>query len=328
MKDYINEIFNIENLTQFNNLCLKAYKYQYSNNIVYKNFVDYLGASKLKIKSYKDIPMLPVEFFKTEDVVTFNKTRKKYFESSGTSLATIKSHHYIKSLTLYEKSISQSFIKFFGNPENYIFIALTPDSISHPHSSLAYMIDFLIKKSKSTQSGFYLNKESEMLKIIKNPNNKKTLFIFGLTYALLDFSEKNNISSKNIIVLETGGMKGQRKEITKAELYDILKKNFNIQKVYSEYSMSELISQAYSVNDGKYLTPPWMKIFIREANDFKNILNNYKTGLINIIDLANIYSCPFIATKDIGFTTKDGSFEILGRFDHSDIRGCSLLYES
>jgi len=325
MKNYINEIFKIKNIDQFNDLSLKAYDYQIKNSIVYRDFVNNLGIAKSNINSFIDIPFLPVEFYKAKEIVTFKYNKNNFFESSGTNSSKYKSCHFINDYKLYEKSILDCFRLFFGEPQKYIFLSLVPDNSTHPNSSLSYMMKFLVKISESKQSGFYLGNDKKVCEIIKNSNNDKVIFLWGLSYALLDFSEKNKLNTKNIIVLETGGMKGKRKEITKEELYNILKNNLKVQEIYSEYSMSELTSQAYSFSNGKFFTPPWLKVIITEINDYKKILNK-GSGLINIIDLANIYSCPFIATKDIGFINDDGSFEVLGRFDHSDIRGCSLLY--
>ena len=323
------KIFNINSNKEFNDLSIQVFRFQYSENKVYKEFVDLLNIDIENIANYADIPFLPIEFFKTHEIISFERSVEKYFESSGTT-NSVRSTHYIYDENLYKKSFYKCFELFYGQPQEYCFLALTPDIDQSPNSSLTYMLDNLIKKSKYDESGFYLEKGQEILDVIskvRSSDASAKFVLFGLTYSLLDISEKQDFRNQELIIIETGGMKGMRKEITRHELYDRLKKSFNVKQIHSEYSMTELFSQSYSKSDGKFFSPPWMKILIRDLNDFRMFYGHGKTGGVNIIDLANIYSCSFIATQDLGKTTGSGSFEILGRFDHSDLRGCNLLYQ-
>ncbi len=323
IKNIKSKIFNIGNFNDFNTLALQIFHYQYHHNAVYHKFIDLLPVNINNITSCLDIPCLPVEFFKSYDIRCLSDSPELIFKSSGTTSST-PGRHYIFSKALYEESLLNGFSIFFGRPENYMIFALVPDYISVPESSLAFMLDFLIRKSAAVESGFYLNRDSELIPLLNSsPGRKKILF--GTTYALMDFSEKYQLDLNDTIVIETGGMKGRRKEITREEMHLALRKKLNVNKIYSEYSMCELMSQAYSVEKGLYTSPPWMKIRIREINDPFTHSGSGKSGGINIIDLANLYTCSFISTKDIGILHDDGSFEVLGRFDYSDIRGCSLL---
>ena len=316
-------IFSIKSFEDFNTLALQIFHFQYQNNETYHKFIDLLSVKIHDITSCYDIPCLPVELFKTNEIRSVNSAPELVFKSSGTSSGQ-QSRSLVFSQDLYEKSILQSFSSFFGNPEDYIILALVPDYQVAKESSLAFMLDLLIRKSGQPESGFYMSKVDELVPVLNKKSGKKKI-LFGITYALMDFAGHPGITPENTLIIETGGMKGRRKEITRDELYGILTKKLQITDLCSEYSMCELMSQAYSLGRGQYKTPPWMKIYIRELNDPFAKLENEKSGGINIIDLANLFTCSFISTQDIGILHKTGTFEVLGRFDYSDIRGCSLL---
>jgi len=321
----INRIFDIETDDEFNDFALKIFHYQYSNNTVYKEFVDFHKKNIKTIDHYSQIPFIPIEFFKTHKIQCKNCNAEIVFSSSGTT-GISRSKHYVSSLELYEQSFSKCFNFFYGSPEQYVILALLPSYLEQKGSSLVYMVEKLIVQSKSMDSGFYLNNYDELIHTMNRLKNKKVI-LFGVTYALLDIAEKYVLDHTDLIVMETGGMKGKRKELIREDLHKILCSGFHVQNIHSEYGMTELLSQAYSKGNGIFETPSWMKILIRDTNDPKTTLKPGKTGGINIIDLANIYSCSFIATQDLGRTQTDGTFEVLGRFDESDIRGCNLLVE-
>ena len=317
--------FDTSNLQTFEREALKIFKYQADNNVVYRRFIDLLGTDIKKVKEIKQIPFLPIEFFKSQDILSSKKPVEQVFTSSGTT-GVIQSRHLVTDLTVYKQSFTQGFTHFYGSIENYVVLALLPGYLERKGSSLIYMIDDFIKNSHSKNSGFYLNELdslSEML-IDLDAKGEKVLLI-GVSYALLDLLEKQKFQLNNTIVMETGGMKGKRKEMVRSELHEILSNGFGISKIHSEYGMTELLSQAYSLGNGIFETPPWMKILIRDTEDPFHYIENGRTGGINVIDLANINSCSFIATQDLGLNTTDNKFEILGRFDHSDIRGCNLM---
>jgi phenylacetate-coenzyme A ligase PaaK-like adenylate-forming protein len=319
-----NQIFNIKTEHEFNEIALEIFKYQYLNNMVYQEFCKHLSINPKAITTVNQIPFLPIEFFKTHIIKTGEFVEQIVFLSSGTT-SQRQSQHYVKDVTLYEKSYTKAFQQFYGNIEDYCVLALLPSYMEREGSSLIFMVDDLIKKSKHSESAFFLNKESEMIDLLQNmvKNHQKTI-LFGVSFALLDLAEKHNIDLNNVIIMETGGMKGRRKELTREELHRIYKNSFNVSEIHSEYGMTELLSQAYSKGEGVFRTPNWMKILIRDINDPFNIIEENRTGGINVIDLANIDSCSFIATQDLGKITNKG-FEVLGRFDNSDLRGCNLL---
>jgi phenylacetate-coenzyme A ligase PaaK-like adenylate-forming protein len=321
----IYQLFQISTDTEFNAFALKIFHYQYTNNAIYQQYVNYhLNPTAIKnISHYTQIPFLPIEFFKTHQVICDGKDAEQIFTSSGTTAETT-SKHYIADIHLYETSFNKCFRKFFGNPEDYLILALLPSYLEREGSSLVYMAEKLIEQSKHKSSGFYLYNYETLIKTIHAANNHKVILL-GVTFGLLELAEKYAPNLSGVMVMETGGMKGRRKEIVREELHRILCSKFNVEKIYSEYGMTELLSQAYSTGEGIFNTPSWMKILIRDTNDPKTILTNQQTGGINIIDLANIYSCSFIATHDLGKLYSNGSFEVLGRFDTSDIRGCNLL---
>lgn len=323
------DIFNIKTEEDFRQCCLEAFDYQYHNVEVYRKFVDYLNIDPKKIKEVKDLPFLPIEMFKNHKILDKNKSAEQFFQSSGTTQIQTRSRHFIADFSLYEQSIYRSFEQFIGKPEDYIFLGLLPNYSENQHSSLIYMVDFLMKKSNRTENGYFLYNHLELFQVLEKLKDKKVI-LFGVSFALLDFLDtlmENNqelSENQNLIVIETGGMKGRKAEMTKDELLKILKNGLKTDRIYSEYSMTELLSQAYSLGNNEYDCPPWMRILIRNTEDPFSYMEAGRTGAINIIDLANIHSCSFIATQDLG-KINGGKFQVLGRIDHSDIRGCSLL---
>ena len=277
------------------------------------------------VKEIQDIPFLPIQFFKSHQILSSSSAITEIFTSSGTT-GSSTSKHYVTDISLYEKSYLAGFKHFYGNIEDYVVLALLPNYLERKGSSLIYMVNDLIKRSKNADSGFYLNNLNELAdKLISLDNQNKKVLLIGVSFALLDIVEIHQFSLKNTIVMETGGMKGRRKELIRTELHTILKQGFGVEKIHSEYGMTELLSQGYSKGHGIFQCPPWMKVFSRDTEDPLTIQNNNKTGGINVIDLANYNSCSFIATQDLGKIYDDNSFEIIGRFDNSDIRGCNLM---
>ncbi|MDF1672756.1 MAG: acyl transferase [Vicingaceae bacterium] len=321
----VNKIFSINTEHEFNEVSLKIFRYQYANNPIYQSFCNHLNVDINEIDSISKIPFLPIELFKSHPIKTTDFKEHTTFLSSGTT-GQNQSKHLVKDISIYEKSYSQAFNKFYGSIEDYCVLALLPSYMERDGSSLIYMMDDLIKKSNHTKSGFFLKNEDFLIENLQFlTKNKQKTMLFGVSFALLDLAEKYKIDLSDVIIMETGGMKGRREELTREELHNIYKKSFNTTQIHSEYGMTELLSQAYSKGNGVFYTPNWMKIIIRDINDPFNILSNNKTGGINVIDLANIYSCSFIATQDLGKPFEDSGFEVLGRFDNSDIRGCNLL---
>lgn len=319
-----NRIFNISSDKEFENLALETFQYQYRNVNVYREFCNLLHINPSVVNAVNDIPFLPIQFFKSHQILADKSNYKTIFTSSGTT-GNITSKHYISDLNLYEKSFTKAFTSLFGRPKNITILALLPNYLERTGSSLVYMVDRLIQQTKKTNSGFYLDNIQELIEKLENleKTNQKTLLL-GVSYALLDLMDVKQFQLKNTIIMETGGMKGRRKEMIKEELHAELKKGFGVASIYSEYGMTELLSQAYSIGNGIFKCPSWMKILTRDPEDAQTLVYN-KSGGINVIDLANINSCSFIATQDLGKVKEDGSFEILGRFDDSDIRGCNLM---
>jgi hypothetical protein len=320
-------IFNISTEEEFDNLAIEIFRYQYESNIIYKKYVNLVCNDVSQIKNYRQIPFLPIEFFKTQKVITGKDSVSLVFGSSGTT-GQSRSFHYITDLDLYKKSAIASFEKFYGNITDYTILALLPSYLEREDSSLVWMCNLFMSKSKYKQDcGFYLNNHKELLIKLKSLINEKPrkILLIGISFALLCIAEKINFSIQDVIVMETGGMKGMNKEIVREELHEFLCKNFGIISVNSEYGMTEILSQAYSQGNGLFKCPPWMKVLTREMNDPLSLSEIGKSGGINIIDLANINSCSFIATQDMGKCDEDGMFEISGRFDNSDTRGCNLL---
>lgn len=321
-------IFDARNQQDFCETALEVFNYQYNNNTVYQNFIKSLGRDNSKTKSLSDIPFLPVEFFRNHKIITGDLPVEMIFESSGTT-GSINGKHFVNDLGLYEESFLRSFKLFYGEPEEFLIAALLPSYLDRENSSLVYMADHLIKRSRNLNSGFYKNNVSELILTIKKARAvRRKILLLGVSFALLDLAENQSPDLSGVIVMETGGMKGRMKELTRLQLHSILKERFNVLSIHSEYGMTELLSQAYSKGNGIFYCPPWMKIIIRDPLDPLTLYNESgKAGGINIIDLANINSCSFIATGDLGKLHDNGGFEVLGRFDNSDIRGCNLLVD-
>lgn len=320
-----NAIFNIKSTSDFNAMALDVFKFQFENNRIYRSFCDLLYKHPSEVKTIEDIPFLPIQFFKSHRIVSSILDSEIIFSSSGTTGSITSKHHVVDS-NLYKKSYLKGFEYFYNNIEDYAILALLPSYLEREGSSLIYMVDDLIQKSKHPKSGFYLNNLEALNKTILELENaqQKTLLI-GVSFALLDLVESFNFDLKHTTIMETGGMKGRRKELIREELHHILNEGFGTKHIHSEYGMTELLSQAYSKGNGVFKTPPWMQVLIRDTEDPLTVLPNGKTGGLNVIDLANINSCAFIATQDLGKLHQDNTFEVLGRFDNSDIRGCNLM---
>ncbi len=320
-----NSIFNIDNQTEFEDLALNIFKFQFENNRIYRSFCDLLYVHPSGVKNVKDIPFLPIQFFKSHDILSSKDAIKTTFSSSGTT-GNITSKHHVTDLDIYTQSFTKGFQQFYGPIEEFVVLALLPAYLEREGSSLIYMVDAMIKQSKYTESGFYLNNYAELKDTLKrlDSDGKKTLLI-GVSFALLDLVEAYQFNLNHTIIMETGGMKGRRKELIREDLHTKLKTGFGVSSIHSEYGMTELLSQGYSKGHGLFNSPNWMRILTRDTEDPLSIQATGKTGGINIIDLANINSCSFIATQDLGRVNDDGTFEVIGRFDNSDIRGCNLM---
>jgi len=311
----------------FQKIALEVFLLQYNHNKVYKDFVNALDVKVENVTSLSKIPFLPIEFFKTQKIITefANPNKPITFTSSGTT-QTGTSSHYVSDVTLYEKSFTECFNLFFGKPSDYCVLALLPSYLERTGSSLVYMTQKLINESHHPKSGFYLDNYDDLIKTIEQlKQQKQKTLLLGVSYALLDLADKNISLSGNFIVMETGGMKGRREEMLKEELHAVLKEKLKADTITSEYGMTELLSQAYSLQNGLFQNPPWMHVLTRDTNDPFSYTSPNKTGGINVIDLANINSCSFIATQDLGKIHSNNTFELMGRFDNSDIRGCNLL---
>ena len=362
---FFEKIFTISSEVEFNEVALELYRFQYQNNGLYRQFVDMVRGtgygvrgerrgeatshlaprtSHPDISHYTKIPCIPIEFFKSHKILIDGKNTDNYFASSGTTGANT-SKHFIADIEIYEKSFTKGFEHFFGNPENYVILALLPNYLEQENSSLIYMMRSLIAQTGHSQSGFFLNNFEELNTVIgrygvrgtgyevndvaKLPRTShlapRTVILFGVSYALLDFAEKHPQTLENTLIFETGGMKGRREELSKTELHKRLCEGFGVHKIYSEYGMTELFSQAYSKGENKFACPPWMRVFTRPLTNPLGVEKHNVAGGINVIDLANFNSCPFIATQDLGKTFSENDFEILGRIENADVRGCSLL---
>ncbi len=320
-----NAIFNIKTDKEFCDLALQVFNFQFKNNKVYRSFCDLLYKHPSDVKTIQDIPFLPIQFFKSHKVVTSNTVIETTFISSGTT-GNNTSKHFVTDLKIYKESFTQGFHQFYGDIKDYVVLALLPSYLERAGSSLVYMVDTMIKESNHPESGFYLNNMSDIKDtLIKLDSEGKKTLLIGVSFALLDLVEAYQFDLKNIIIMETGGMKGRRKELIRKELHNILQNGFGVKTIHSEYGMTELLSQAYSNGYGVFNCPPWMKTLTRDTEDALSIQSQGKAGGINVIDLANINSCSFIATQDLGRAQENGSFEIIGRFDNSDIRGCNLM---
>lgn len=320
-----NNLFNIQCVSDFEELSLEIFQFQAKNNLVYKEFLSYLKIDVSSVKCIKNIPFLPIQFFKTHQIISSNEPVTHTFLSSGTT-GMEQSKHLVTDISTYEESFRKGFDYFYGDIEDYTVLALLPSYLERDGSSLIYMVNDMIQNSKKPKSGFYLNNLEDLAKnLIELDKKGEKVLLIGVSFALLDLVENHQFQLKNTIIMETGGMKGRRKELIREELHQILTKGFGVDTIHSEYGMTELLSQGYSKGDGIFECPPWMKILTRDTEDALTILPEGKSGGINVIDLANINSCSFIATQDLGKTYPNDTFEVLGRFDNSDIRGCNLL---
>ena len=320
-----NKIFNIQNQQEFTEVALAVFKHQFIHNKVYRSFCDLLYIHPSSVLAVEEIPFLPIQFFKSREVLSSLDEVQEIFTSSGTTGSSI-SKHLVTDINLYKESYLKGFSHFYGNIEEYTILALLPNYLEREGSSLVFMVADLIQKSKKPESGFYLDNMQELVEKLTelDKTGQKTLLI-GVSFALLDLIEMQQFNLKNTTIMETGGMKGRRKELVREELHAILKDGFGVTEIHSEYGMTELLSQGYSKGNGVFETPPWMKILTRDTEDALSINASGKNGGINVIDLANYNSCSFIATQDLGKVHENGTFEIIGRFDNSDIRGCNLM---
>lgn len=319
------KIFSITNTEDFNRVALQVFQYQYEHNKVYRQFCRFLKQAPEQVDAIEKIPFFPIELFKSHTVISSDKTPEIIFSSSGTT-GVQTSQHPVIDMEVYKKSFRKGFEQFYGDIQEYTVLALLPSYLERKGSSLIFMVNDLIERSQSKHSGFYLNNLSSLRnKLLELDRAGEKVLLIGVSFALLDLTERFTFNLENTIVMETGGMKGRRKEMIRAELHQHLKQGLGVEKIHSEYGMTELLSQAYSKGDGIFECPPWMKFLVRDPEDPLEIIPRGKTGGLNVIDLANVNSCSFIATQDLGKTFKNGSLEILGRFDNSDIRGCNLL---
>ncbi len=319
------DIFSIQNQTEFENVALAVFKFQFENNAIYRSFCDLLYIHPSDVKHIADIPFLPISFFKTHEILSTSEEIQETFTSSGTT-GSVTSKHQVTNISIYEESFLKGFKHFYGNIEEYTILALLPNYLEREGSSLVYMVNDLIEKSNKPESGFYLNNLSALKSKLETLDKQgEKVLLIGVSFALLNLVESHSFALKNTIIMETGGMKGRRKELIREELHDILKQGFGVQNIHSEYGMTELLSQAYSIGNGVFKCPNWMRVLTRDTEDALSIQAPGKTGGLNVIDLANINSCSFIATQDLAKVSNNGSFEILGRFDNSDIRGCNLM---
>lgn len=319
------QVFSITDAEQFNATALQVFNYQAERCKIYHNFIKALKTDLAEITSISQIPFLPISFFKTHSVKSDSTKAETIFTSSGTT-GMITSQHFVTDLSWYEQSFRKAFELFYGDIKEHTVLALLPSYLEREGSSLIYMAADLIKQSENPDSGFYLYNHNELYQqLIKQQKMGKPTLLIGVTFALLDFVEQYQLNFPELIVMETGGMKGRRKEMIREELHLILCDGFGVKNIHSEYGMTELLSQAYSKGEGVFTCPPWMQIITRDTNDPLSLVGPNKTGGINVIDLANINSCSFIATQDLGKLDNYGNFEVLGRFDNADIRGCNLL---
>ena len=323
----MNELFSIRTRQAFDEVCMKIFRYQALHCPVYRTYLSLIRVKPSAIRHPEIIPFLPIEFFKSRRVVSGSQQPEVVFSSSGTT-GTVQSKHYVADTMVYEQSFRTAFAQFYGNPADRAILALLPSYSEREGSSLIYMVDDLIRQSRHPHSGYFLYNHGDLNHALQELKATATpTVLIGVTYALLDFVESHVIDFPKLIVMETGGMKGRRREMIREEVHERLRRGFNVQTIHSEYGMTELLSQAYSAGGGRFRCPPWMRVYIRDTNDPFSALPPEQTGAINVIDLANVHSCAFLATEDLGKRYADGSFEVLGRFDQSDIRGCNLLVQ-
>ena len=325
--ELIHKVFSVTPAS-FDDLCLEIFRYQYHNNPLYRQFTDALSVDTRSVTSVLKIPFLPISFFKTHAVKTGDFREALMFESSGTTAVTT-SRHYVRLPEVYETSFLSCFRLFYGEPSDFCIIGLLPSYLERSHSSLVHMVDSLIRLSGHADSGFYLYNQQPLKEVLEKLETKgQQTILIGVTFALLDFADNHPMQLQHTIVMETGGMKGRKQEITRQEVHDRLKSAFGVTAVHAEYGMTELLSQAYAKAEGIFSCPPWMKVLLREEDDPLHLTDQPQqvvTGAINVIDLANMHSCAFIATDDLGRLYPDNRFEVLGRLDVSDTRGCSLM---
>ncbi len=323
VKSLLNLLPNI-NEYNFEINALEVFRWQATNNLVYNSYLSHLNVDINEVNKLSQIPFLPISFFKSHSIKTNEWKPQKVFESSGTS-GMQTSKHFIKDVQFYHSHAKRLFEMEFGRIDNAHILALLPSYLERDSSSLVSMVQFFAQESNSPHSGFYLNNLDQLAnKLIELKDSNRKVILFGVTFALLDLAEKQELDLSHVILIETGGMKGRREEVTREELYGILRRNLNLLDIYSEYGMTELLSQAYGKN-AKFILPNLMKIIIREVSDPFSVAPVGRTGGINVIDLANVHTCSFIETQDLGRLNSDGSFEVLGRFDNSELRGCNLL---
>lgn len=321
------DIFSIHSSSEFETTALSIFKHQAQHCEVYKDFIRHLGVNSAEVSTLGNIPYLPITFFKSHLVKSADEEPEIIFTSSGTT-GMMSSKHLVTDVRIYEQSFNLAFQQFYGAIEDTCLVALLPSYLERDGSSLIYMVDSLLQQSIHPDSGYFLHNHQDLFdKLTDLQKRGERTILIGVTYALLDFLDRFQLDFPELIIMETGGMKGKRKEMVREELHDILTAGFGVKKIHSEYGMTELLSQAYSYGEGIFNCPPWMKVLLRDPNDPLTLLGNKQTGGINIIDLANVNSCSFIATQDLGKVYEDGSFEVLGRFDNADIRGCNLLVQ-
>lgn len=325
--EWSDKIFSVTS-KDFEHLALEVFQYQYGENLIYRGYTDALKINPASVKTLMDIPFLPISFFKSHNVVSGDFLPQAVFESSGTT-TTLQSRHFIKDLEMYEQSFIRTFESIYGLIQDWCILGLLPSYLERSHSSLVYMVNTMIQRGKHPDSGFYLHERDKLAEKLKDlkKSGQKTLLI-GVSFALLDLAYEYPQNLDGITIMETGGMKGRKREMIREELHGVLKSAFGVDSIHSEYGMTELLSQAYAKKEGLFESPPWMKVLVRDEEDplmIQSINSTAKRGAINIIDLANVHSCSFIATDDAGLLHPDGRFEVLGRMDNTDLRGCSLM---
>lgn len=325
IKNFEERIFTIDSAGDFNELALEVFRFQYLQNGLYRDYCDALGRDPRTVRGVDLIPYLPVEMFRNHRVVSFDGVEEAVFVSSGTT-GQESSRHYVKSLDIYKESVLHGFRRFYGDPSQYCILALLPSYLERNDSSLVYMARILIEQSRHAGSDFYLYDYQRLSDMITRLTDRgERIMLLGVSFALLDLAEHHPTKMKNTIMIETGGMKGRRREMVREELHGKLEVSFGLDSIHSEYGMTELLSQAYSKGGGLFACPPWMKVVIRDSYDPLQITEGRRAGGINVIDLANVHSCSFLATQDLGKLHPGGMFEVLGRFDNSDVRGCNLM---
>lgn len=321
------KIREIKSQSDFNTTAIEVFYFQYENNLIYHQWIDNIGVNPKDVTLIEQIPFVPISLFKSKDVKSFKEKEEIIFTSSGTT-GNLTSRHFVRNISMYKEAYNRAFKYFYGDIKEFTVLALLPSYIERKGSSLIFMAEDLIRQSNDSRSGFYLYNYEDLYKLLKKLQTEKSrVLLLGVSFALLEFAEKFKLDFPELIVMETGGMKGKKKELLRQELHQKLKSSFGVEQIHSEYGMTELMSQAYSKGNGIFQCPPWMNILIRETNDPFKIITNGKAGGINIIDLYNLYSCSFISSQDLGLLKSQNQFEIIGRFDNSDIRGCNLLVQ-